>query len=93
MFHDSFGRAANEQARHPAAAVRADHDEVDIEVVRHLDNLVKRVSHANISLCLDATAYHLLFERRLSLASCSATLSRDGSTLEWCFRWANGVTT
>jgi hypothetical protein len=62
-------------------------------VVRHRYNLVKRVSHANISLCLDATAYHLLFERRLSLASCSATLTCDGSSFEWCFGRANGVTT
>src|SRR5208282_1134129 len=68
VFHDSFGGAANEQARYPAVAMRADYNEVDIEMVRHRNNLVKRVSHANIRLYFDPTVYELLFERRQTLS-------------------------
>ncbi len=67
MFHDSLGGAANEQACHSAAAVRADYDKVHIEVVRHRDNFVKRVSHADIRLYLDPAVQQLLFDLCQSL--------------------------
>jgi len=67
VFHDSFGGAANEQACHPAAAMGADYNEVDIEMLRHRDNLVKRVSHAKIRLYLYPPFLELLFERRQML--------------------------
>jgi hypothetical protein len=67
VFDDSFGGAAHEQAGDPAAAVRADYNEVDIEMFRHRDNLVKRVSHPNIRLYFYPAVLDLLFERRQSL--------------------------
>jgi hypothetical protein len=70
VFHDSFGGAANEQAGHPAAAVRADYNEVDIEMFRHRDNLIKRVPHANIRLYLYPPVFELLFERCQTLPRC-----------------------
>ena len=67
VFHDSFGGAANEQPGYAAAAVRADYNEVDIEMFRHRDNLVKRVPHANIRLYFYPPILELLFERRQTL--------------------------
>jgi hypothetical protein len=70
VFDDPFGGAANEQAGHPAAAVRADYNEVDIEMFRHRDNLIKWIPQANIRLYLYPSVFELLFERRQALPRC-----------------------
>ena len=54
MFNDALSGAAKEQARDCAPAVRSDDDQIDIEMVCHEHDLIKRISDAQVRLDLDS---------------------------------------
>jgi hypothetical protein len=53
VFYDAFSRAANEQPRDCATAMGSNDNQIDLKMVGHQDNLIKRISHAQVGLDFD----------------------------------------
>ena len=54
MFYDSLGGAAEKQPRNCPSPVRSNDDQVNIEMFCHQNDLIKRISHAQVRLDVDS---------------------------------------
>ena len=63
MFDDALGGAADEQPRDGASAMRSNDDQIDIEMVCHQDDLIKRISDTKVRLDFDSLFRQLCRKR------------------------------
>ena len=88
---DALRSAAHQQPRNTTSAVRSDDDQVDIEMIGHLDDLIKRISHPEVRLDLDSLFRELLSEQfevlpRLKLGGIDVRLNLRAILPSACIR-------
>ena len=62
MLNNALGGTANEQPGNRTTTVRSDDDQIHIEMVRHEDDLIKRISDPKVRLDLDSLLRQLFRE-------------------------------
>jgi hypothetical protein len=69
MLNNALGSTANEQPGDRTTTVRSNDDQIHIEMVRHEDDLIKRISHPKIRLDFNSLLGQL-FRERIKGLSC-----------------------